>query len=519
MHEGADRAEEKVVILPPTRRDGEVTCQVLERSDIQCLVCNDPLGLAAQIETGIGAIIITDAVAADSRSAAIIAALNAQPAWSDTPTILLSRTDRGSATVQRFMAALTNLTILDRPTSTRTLLSAVQTAVRGRRRQYQLREQLKALQQAEDALRIADQRKDEFLAMLAHELRNPLAPIRTASEILARVVPPQETGRAAVEVVKRQVVHLTRLVDDLLDVSRITQGRIQLQKQPLDLHSIISQALESVDSLITQKRHQVTALSQPGKLFVNGDGARLIQCVTNLLTNAVKYTADRGHIRVEARSERATAVISVSDDGIGISEELMPRIFGLFVQSARSLDRSEGGLGIGLSVVERLMEMHGGTVAASSPGPGQGSTFELRLPRIATAGGPPLEIEQIDISSKRILVVDDNVDAANSIAELLRLDGNDVSAVHSASAALEMFSTFRPEVVLLDIGLPDMNGYQVAQCMRAAGRAVRIVALTGYGRAEDLQRADDSGFDAHLVKPVDLSLLVRVIGGGGAERS
>jgi signal transduction histidine kinase len=513
MHEGAEPADERVVILPPTRRDGEVTCQVLERSAIQCLVCGDPPGLAAQIEAGIGAIIITDAVATDPRSNAIIAALNSQPAWSDTPTILLSRTDRSSPAVQRFMAALTNVTILDRPTSTRTLISAVQTAVRGRRRQYQLREQLKALQQAEDALRIADQRKDEFLAMLAHELRNPLAPIRTASEILARVVSPQETGRAAVEVVKRQVVHLTRLVDDLLDVSRITQGRIQLRKQPLDLHSIVCQALESVDSLVAQKRHQVAVSSEPGKLFVDGDGARLIQCVTNLLTNAVKYTADRGHIRVEARADRATAIISVSDDGVGIAEELMPRIFGLFVQSARSLDRSEGGLGIGLSVVERLMEMHGGTVAASSPGPGKGSTFELRLPRIAGASAAQAENARVDSATKRILVVDDNVDAADSIAELLRLDGNDVAVVHSAHAALETFANFRPEVVLLDIGLPDMNGYQVAQRMRAASRSVRIVALTGYGTAEDLQRAEHAGFDAHLVKPVDLSLLGRVIEG------
>jgi signal transduction histidine kinase/ActR/RegA family two-component response regulator len=518
MHEARTAAEDRVVILPPTRRDGEVTCQILERSAIQCAVCGDPINLAAQIEVGIGAIIITDAIASDLRSAALIVALNSQPAWSDAPIILLSRTDRKSEAVERLVAALTNVTILDRPTSTRTLVSAVKTAIRGRRRQYQLRDQLTALQEAEEALRNADQRKDEFLAMLAHELRNPLAPIQTATEILARVFPPQLTGRAAVDVVKRQVMHLTRLVDDLLDVSRITQGRIQLQKRPLDLHSVVSQALESVAPLITQKRHRMIVSSEPGKLYVDGDSARLIQCVTNLLTNAVKYTADGGEIGVEARGENSNAIISVSDTGIGIAEDLMPRIFGLFVQSARSLDRSEGGLGIGLSVVERLVEMHGGTVAASSPGPGRGSTFEIHLPRINAARLPAVEVVRTLFPPKRILVVDDNVDAAISIAALLRLDGHEVSVVHTANSALERFPTFRPDVVLLDIGLPDMNGYQVAQRIRTAGDAVRIVALTGYGQAEDLQRARDSGFDAHLVKPVDFEVLGKVIEGSDAER-
>ena len=513
MDEARPEAEDRVFILPPTRRDGEVTCQVLERSAIQSAVCADPISLAAQIGSGIGAIILTDAVAADPRAAVIITALNSQPAWSDAPTILLSRADRKSPAVERLVAALTNVTILDRPTSPRTLVSAVQAAIRGRRRQYQLRDQITALQAAEDALRIADQRKDEFLAMLAHELRNPLAPIQTASEILARVFPSQLAGRGAVDVVRRQVVHLTRLVDDLLDVSRITQGRIQLQKKPLDLHSIVSQALESVEPLVTQKRHRVIVSSELGKLYVDGDSARLIQCVTNLLTNAVKYTADGGEIRVQARAENSHAVISVRDNGIGIAEDLMPRIFGLFIQSPRSLDRSEGGLGIGLSVVERLVEMHGGTVAASSPGPGKGSTFEVRLPRIDAVSRPAPQVGQIEFPPKRILVVDDNVDAASSIADLLRLDGHEVCVVHTAHSALERFPTFRPDVVLLDIGLPDMNGYQVAQRIRKAGGAMRIVALTGYGQAEDLQRARDSGFDAHLVKPVDFDVLGKVVGG------
>jgi signal transduction histidine kinase len=287
-----------------------------------------------------------------------------------------------------------------------------QAALIGRRRQYQLRDQLTALREAEDALRTADQRKDEFLAMLAHELRNPLAPIQTASEILARTVPPQVAGRRAVDVAKRQVMHLKRLVDDLLDESRITQGRSQLQTMPLDLHNVVAQALESVEPFVAQKRHRVMVTSEPGKLFVSGDSARLIQCVTNLLTNVVKYTADGGETHVQARGEDSDAVISVSDNGIGIPEDLMPRIFGRFVQSARSLDRSEGGLGIGLSVVDRLVQMQGGTVAASSPGAGKGSTFDIRLPRIEVASVPTHKVGLTGSPPKRILVVDDNVDAA-----------------------------------------------------------------------------------------------------------
>jgi CheY-like chemotaxis protein len=219
-----------------------------------------------------------------------------------------------------------------------------------------------------------------------------------------------------------------------------------------------------------------------------------------------------------ARGEDSKAIITVSDNGIGIPEDLMPRIFGLFVQSARSLDRSEGGLGIGLSVVQRLVEMHGGSVTASSAGSGEGSTFEIRLPRINADGLAAREIVRTESASKRILVVDDDVDAATSIADLLRLDGHEVWVVHSATAALDRFRVFRPEIVLLDIGLPDMNGYQVAQRIRSADSAVRIVALTGYGQADDLQRARDSGFDAHLIKPVDFDRLGKLIGGREPER-
>jgi signal transduction histidine kinase len=503
----------RVLLLPPTRRDSEVTRALLERAGLTCTVCTEPAALAAEIQSGVGAIVLTDAISADASMAQVTAALGRQPSWSDVPTILLSRSDRQTAATARLVAGLSNVTILDRPTSPRTLVSSVQAAIRGRQRQYEIRDQLVALRAAEEALRNADRRKDEFLAMLAHELRNPLAPIRTASEVLARTLPPEARTQATLDLVKRQVVHITRLVDDLLDVSRITQGRIKLQRRPVELAAIVTQAMESVEPLLRKKRHTVTRIASFQPLYVDGDSARLVQCLSNLLTNAAKYTDPSGAIRVELRCEQGDAVIAVSDNGMGIAAALLPRIFDLFVQSDRSLDRSEGGLGIGLSVVQRLVRMHGGEVSAASAGPGRGATFEIRLPQIPPPQEPTRPRPRPTIQPQRILVVDDNADAANSLAEFLRLDGHVTEAVYSAKGALQSVASFGPNVVLLDIGLPEMDGYQVARQIRSAASGVRLVALTGYGQTEDTQRTRSAGFDAHMVKPVDLDALQGVIAG------
>jgi signal transduction histidine kinase len=490
-----------------------VTRTVLERAGLECRVYGGSTALAEQIGAGTGALVLTDALAGDPGAPQVAAALRRQPPWSDVPTILLSRADGQTAATTQLLASLTNVTVLDRPTSTRTLVSSVQAAIRGRARQYQIRDQLDALREAEDALRNADRRKDEFLAMLAHELRNPLAPIRIASELLGRLLPPDPKMQGMVAILKRQGIHLTRLVDDLLDVSRITQGRVQLQREALELGPIVAQAMESVEPLLRDKRHKVTVTSCLEPQYVDGDGARLVQCVANLLTNAAKYTDASGEIRVELRSDPAGAVIVVADNGVGISKDLLPRIFELFVQSERSLDRSEGGLGIGLSVVQRLIEMHGGQVAATSAGPGHGSTFEITLPTVAAPKQSRSPPSRPTVEPRRILVVDDNVDAAASLADLLRLEGHHTEAVYSAKAALEAVASFGPDVVLLDIGLPDMDGYEVAKRIRAGGNSIRLVALTGYGQAEDIQRTHSAGFDAHLVKPVDFGVLERAVAG------
>jgi len=373
---------------------------------------------------------------------------------------------------------------------------------------------------AERALREADRRKDEFLALLGHELRNPLSPISTASELLARTLAHDAPAQISINMIKRQAAHLTRLVDDLLDIGRITQGRIHLKLCSLELASVIAQAIETVEPLFREKQHQVSIVSSYQPLYVHGDFARLVQCVVNILTNAAKYTEPEGQIRIVTRVEGARAVIEISDTGAGIAPDLLPRVFDLFVQSDRTLDRAQGGLGIGLSVVKRLIEMHAGEVTAQSGGIGQGSTFEIRLPRIARpeAAARP---DSPRSPARRVLIVDDNVDAANSLAMLLRHAGHETQVAYSGREALTRIESFEPEVALLDIGLPEMDGYELASRLRAVPQlgGTRLVALTGYGQSEDRKRSQEAGFDDHLVKPVDLPALERTLAGMAAPAS
>jgi PAS domain S-box-containing protein len=369
--------------------------------------------------------------------------------------------------------------------------------------------------QARARLETADRQKDEFLAMLAHELRNPLAPLRNAAEVLGRSTSPEsERTRTLVEIVQRQVTNLSRLVDDLLDVSRITQGRIELKRRSVQLTEIIGHALEIVDPLFRERRHRVLVTGH-APLRVHGDAERLVQCVANVLTNAAKYTDRDGRIEVGLREDGTEAVITMKDDGAGIAPELLPHVFDLFVQSARTLDRSQGGLGIGLSVVKRLVEMHGGRVLAASEGVGRGSTFEIRLPLLQADDHPAAEVQRPTPPRSRILIVDDNQDAADSLAMMLALDGHEVRQTHAGAPALACLREFRPDVVLLDIGLPGMDGYEVARRIREQpdGASVRLIALTGYGQESDKSRTRAAGFDEHLIKPVELRNLHQALAG------
>lgn len=394
----------------------------------------------------------------------------------------------------------------------RAALNLLEDAVRERKLAEDSNRQLR---ESEAALREADRRKNEFLALLGHELRNPLMPISNASELLARSIGSGNPGaRAAVEMIKRQVSHLARLVDDLLDVGRITQGRIQLRCRPVELGGIIAEAVETVGPQLEARQHRIhVATSTREPLYVQGDSTRLVQCVANVLANAVKYTDPGGDIGIRARAAAGAAVIEISDTGVGIAPELLPRIFDLFVQGDRGLDRSQGGLGIGLAIVRQLIEMHGGEVTARSNGQGSGSVFEIRLPRIDPPQDMPADATPDGVRPLRVLIVDDNIDAATSIAMLLTAQGHHAETVNSSKDALEAIDSFKPEVALLDIGLPEMDGYELATRLREqpACNGMRLIALTGYGQPDDRQRALDCGFDDHLVKPIAFGVLERTL--------
>lgn len=373
------------------------------------------------------------------------------------------------------------------------------------------------LEQRTAALAAANQRKDDFLAMLAHELRNPLAPLRNMLQVMRLRWAQDAAVQQARAVMERQVVHLVRLVDDLLDVSRITRGRIELRKESVDLGAMVRHTIEINQPYLTERRHELNVTLPATALLIEADAIRLEQILSNLLNNAAKYTDPGGRIGVSVAREGEQAVVRIRDNGVGIAAELLPRVFDLFTQGTRSLDRAQGGLGIGLTLVKKLVELHGGTVQASSAGPGQGSEFVVRLrlaacpPQSGTssAAGDPVPATR----ALRLLVVDDNIDAAESLATLLRLAGHRVRTVYDGLTALQAVQEELPEVLLLDIGLPGLDGFQVAERLRqqASLGQVLLIAVTGYCQPEDRQKSQMAGFHSHLVKPVDPVELQRLL--------
>jgi len=360
---------------------------------------------------------------------------------------------------------------------------------------------------AERTLQEADRRKDEFLAMLGHELRNPLAPIRNVAEILRRRAIGDPEQEHLCQVLDRQVEQMMRLLDDLLDMSRIRQGKLQLRQEPVDVLTVVARAVETSRPLIDARRHALGVSLPQETVRVRGDVTRLVQMLANLINNAAKYTPEGGRISIAARATDVEAEISVKDTGMGIAPEMLSRVFEMFVQGDQS--QSFGGLGLGLTLVRKIAELHSGTVMVRSDGPGKGSEFVVRLPRLRVGPlRPQAESGRLDSreggrDAKRVLIVDDNRDAADSLAMLLRLGHHEVLAVSSGQEALEAVRSFRPDLVLLDIGLPDLDGYEVARRLREAGYQSTLTALTGFGQAEDRERTRRAGFDHHLVKPVD----------------
>lgn len=370
------------------------------------------------------------------------------------------------------------------------------------------------------ALREADRRKDEFLATLAHELRNPLAPIRHAAYLLDSNKANERQRQWAKDVIGRQVQRMALLLDDLLDVSRITRGRLELKRETVELGAVVNSAVETARPLIDTKQHTLTVTLPPERIWLKADPLRLSQALSNLLTNAAKYTDSGGCITLVAAVEAGGLTVAISDNGIGLTRQAMPRLFQMFTQIDTAVDRTEGGLGIGLALVKGLIELHGGTVDVASPGPGQGSTFTVRLPTTLnvpeTARTCAPEVCSGRTSSSvplNILVADDNRDAAETLGLLLRRSGHQVAIAHDGQHAFQIALETRPQVVLLDIGMPHMTGYEIAARIRAEswGKSALLLAMTGWGQYQDRQRSKDAGFDEHLTKPASPDTLVRLI--------
>jgi signal transduction histidine kinase len=369
----------------------------------------------------------------------------------------------------------------------------------------------------------AGRRKDEFLAMLAHELRNPLAAVRLAAQLVSLPDLPQPQLAKSAAIIHRQVEHLVRLIDDLVDVSRITRGLISLRREPTEISSVVAQAIEASRPVIDAKHHTLTVSVADESLQVNGDPARLSQILGNILNNAAKFTDPGGRIRLSVARKADTVVINVVDSGAGISEEMLPRVFDLFTQVERPLDRTTTGLGIGLALVHRLVEMHGGHVMAHSDGPGKGAELIVQLPLheplhetalpTAVVPEPVQQPEAPTLTSRRVLVVDDNIDAAETLALMLKLHGHHVQTAHDGLDALRVAPVFAPHIILLDLGMPNLNGYETANRIRSQpwGRDMALVALTGWGQPKDRKRTVEAGFDAHLVKPVDQNTLLKTL--------
>ena len=380
-----------------------------------------------------------------------------------------------------------------------------------------VRDRQRRLEEEIERRELADRRKDEFLAMLAHELRNPLAPIRYALEMVRSRQPLDPEVEQAREMIERQVCQMTHLVDDLLDVGRISHGTLRLRKERTELEPALRIAVEATRPHMDASQHELTVSIPQERIFLEADPTRLAQIVANLLDNSAKYTDRGGRISLSAARQEDNVVIAVRDNGIGIAPDMLPQVFDMFAQADHSIERTRGGLGIGLTLVRRLVELHGGQIEASSAGPGRGSEFIVRLPCLPASDVPEPDITpaatEPTLQRSRILIVDDNRDAAQSLAALIRLQGADVRTAHDGLAALDVAAEFRPEVIFLDIGLPQLNGYDVCRRMREHpwGKEATIVAITGWGQEEDRAKSKAAGFDHHAVKPVEYATLLKLL--------
>ena len=504
--------ERRALVCAPLGRDAALACHAMTAAGIACEVCKSWPELMKELNKGAGLILAVEEILTPEAAIAFTHYLTLQPTWSDVPVLVLTKSGVISPWLKDAYESFGNLTLLERPVRVPTLVSAAKSALRARLRQYEIRD--------------SDQRKDEFLAMLAHELRNPLAPVSSAAQILKLVSGDPKKVLSTVEIIDRQVMHLTNLIDDLLDVARVTRGLIKLEKVPQDMRTLLAHAIEQVTPHINAK-HQTLKVDMPtSPVNVLGDSNRLIQVIVNILNNASKYTPNEGNISIAFRTTTEDVMLDINDDGIGIAEDLISHIFELFAQAKRTSDRSQGGLGLGLALVKSLVISHGGNVSVTSKGLGEGSQFSVCLPRLTSEvvnGSPvmqaPAKYLPVLFQSLRLMVVDDNKDAADSLAIFLEAAGHEVFTEYTATDAIARARLVCPHICILDIGLPDMDGNELASQLRAMQETENaiFIAVTGYGQMEDRGKSLAAGFHYHFVKPVDPVSLINVIAEQGAQ--
>ncbi|MDB5796910.1 MAG: hybrid sensor histidine kinase/response regulator [Paucimonas sp.] len=498
--------ERRILIHAPVGRDALLASKVLEGAGLECFVCMSVAETLRELDHGAGALFIVEEMLSAGALKPLAQYVADQPNWSDLPILVLTNHGVDSPNLHGVVEMLGNVTLLERPVRAASLISSARSALRGRIRQYQMRE--------------TDRLKDEFLASLGHELRNPLAPIRTAMQVLNRSFPASANIGNVTQVVERQVAHLTRLVDDLLDVARVTSGKITLQRKPVALAEVVAHAIEICAPLLEAGGHRINQAQPAQTVMLDADPARLVQSLSNVLANAIKFTPQPSTIDFTVELDGDDVIFRIKDKGIGLEADALPRIFDMFAQSDPVRGQVLGGLGIGLSLTRRFIEMHGGTVSASSPGIGQGCEFVFRLPivmRSAARMALPVLAGATSPAAEEhfvVLVVDDNRDGADMLQMMLELDGHTVLKAYDGREAVDMAQHARPDVVFMDIGLPDMDGYEATRRIRQqpGSEVTVIIALTGWGHDDVRRRAAASGMDHHLVKPVNLEVLRAELG-------
>jgi signal transduction histidine kinase len=529
---GADGALDlRALIVAPTRRDAEVTRELLAKAKVACQLCSTIEQATVEIARGAGALLLTDSVVTPAGIDELMLSLQTQPTWSDLPIVLLIQAGgRRSPQVSKLLRESSNVVLLERPAPTQTVVSSIQAALRARQRQYQIRDQneerlrlLESEQAARHDAERASHMKDEFLATLSHELRTPLNAIFGWTQLLKLGSRDQAFIDEAVTVIDRNVRAQTQLIDDLLDMSRVISGKIRLKVAPVELAAVVDAALDAVKPAIDAKGIRIEKVVDPHVGLVSGDFNRLQQVLWNLLTNAVKFTPKEGKVQIIVERIDSHAQIAVSDTGQGIDSEFLPYLFQRFSQADGSIKRQYGGLGLGLSIVKSLVELHGGSIRAESVGKDCGATFVIRLPlRVVRSSNKKLqpvasnsvlndEQEPLKVRGIKVLIVDDEPDARELVRRFLVEHHAIAEVAASSDEAQELLRTFQPDVIVSDIGMPAQDGYDFMRAARKSGIRSPAIALTAFARSEDRLRSIQAGYQAHLPKPVEPAELLAVI--------